>query len=293
MRTLRWNDFALTAEIWHFARLKCRSRTTISLHIHEFCEVFWIEDGIGEHELNGRTESVSSGSMVFIRAGDRHGFRCGPGGEPFTIANFALRTTTAAAFQQRWSAYGLAQTPWAPGLSPLRINLTTEQLSTLEVIARELADTPISPLAGDRFLSALVHEIHRQAASIHIGAGGPDWLVRAITGIRSDDRALGLETFYRLAGRSREHVARACRHHTGLTPTELVTRIRLDRSRRLLERTDLSILDVALESGFANMSLFHRRFRAATGLTPLRYRQKSRLSLPVGKNDRWVTAGSV
>jgi AraC family cel operon transcriptional repressor len=263
----------------------CRPRTAISLHTHEFCEVFWIEDGNGVHELNGRTETLSSGSMVFIRAADRHAFRCNADGEPFTIANFALPTKTATAFHQRWSQYGLPKTPWSSGLRPLRIELTTEQLSALEPIARELAETPISPLAGDRFLSALVHEIHRQVTPGRIGrAGGPDWLVRAITGVRADDRVHGLEAFFRLAGRSREHVARTCRQHTGLTPTELVTRIRLDRSRRLLERTELSVLDVAQESGFTNMSLFHRRFRAATNLTPLRYRQKCRRSLPVGKS---------
>jgi len=283
MRTLRWNDFALSGEIWHFARLKCRPRTTISLHTHDFCEVFWIEDGNGVHELNGRIETVPKGSMIFIRAGDSHGFRCNPGGEPFVIANFALPTKTAAAFQQRWAHYGMKKAPWSPGSQPLRVHLSTDQLSTLGVIARELADSPIAPLAGDRFLSALVHETHRQATPIHVGTGGPDWLVRAITGMRANDRVLGLETFFRLAGRSREHVARSCRQHTGLTPTELVTTMRIEHSRRLLERTDLSILDVALESGFANMSLFHRRFRAATNMTPLRYRQKCQLSLPVGR----------
>jgi len=285
MRTLRWNDFALSGDFWHFARVKCRPRTTISPHTHDFCEVFWIEDGNGVHELNGRIESVPRGSMVFLRAADRHGFRCNPGGEPFVIANFALPAKTAAAFQQRWASYGLQKTPWSPGSHPARFSLSTDQLSTLGVIARELAGSPIAPLAGDRFLSALVHEIHRQATPIQVGAGGPEWLVRAITGMRTNDRVVGLETFFRLAGRSREHVARACRQHTGLTPTELVTRIRIEHSRRLLERTDLSVLDVALESGFANMSLFHRRFRAATNMTPLSYRQKCQRSLPVGKSE--------
>jgi AraC family cel operon transcriptional repressor len=151
------------------------------------------------------------------------------------------------------------------------------------VITRDLADTPISPLAGDRFLSALVHEIHRRTTPGHIRAGAPDWLIRAITGMREADHLVaGREVFFRLAGRSREHVARACRQHTGLTPTNLITRMRLEHARRLLERTDLTVLDVALASGFSNMSLFHRRFRAATKLTPLRYRRKSQLPLPLG-----------
>jgi len=91
----------------------------------------------------------------------------------------------------------------------------------------------------------------------------------------------GLEDFFRLAGRSREHVTRVCRQQTGLTPGELVTSIRLEYAARYLERSDLSVTDVAEVAGFGNLSAFHRHFRAATGLTPLRYRRGRRSVLPV------------
>ncbi len=279
MRILRFNEFVRTGELWHFARVKHRPRARISAHTHDFCELFWIENGSGVHELNGSSEACASGTLIFIRAEDRHGFRCNPSGQPYTIANFALSAKMAADFRQRWAGYGLPRLPWAPGPSPLRMNLSPEQLAALEVITRDLADSPITPLAGDRFLSALVHEIHRQPAPGHIGAGAPDWLVRAITGMHGENLTGGVELFFRLAGRSREHAARSCQQHTGITPTGLITRIRLEHARRLLERTDLSVLDVALASGFTNMSLFHRRFRAATQSTPLRYRQKCQLPL--------------
>jgi AraC family cel operon transcriptional repressor len=285
MRILHWNQVALPGESWHFAHHKCRPHAPISVHTHDFAEVFWIENGNGVHELNGRTEAIASGTLIFIRAEDQHGFHCNPSGSPFTIANFALPAKTAATCQQRWADYGLPRPPWAPGLSPVRWNLPPDQLSALGIITRELADSPITPLAGDRFLSALVHEIHRQVTPSHIRAGAPDWLARAITGMReAANLVAGLEAFYRLAGRSREHVTRTCRQHTGLTPTSLITQIRLEHARRLLERTDLSVLDVAQSSGFTNMSLFHRRFRAATNLTPLRYRKQCQLSFPVGES---------
>jgi AraC family cel operon transcriptional repressor len=256
MRILHWNQVVLSGESWHFARMKCRPHTAISLHTHDFSEVFWIEDGIGVHELNGRTETIASGTLVFIRPEDQHGFHCGPSGAPFTIANFALPAKMAAACQQRWSGYGLPQPPWARGFSPARWYLSPEQLSALGVITRDLANESITPLVSDRFLSALVHELHRKVTPSHVRAGAPDWLVRAITGIRAaENLVVGHEVFFRLAGKSREHVARACRQHTGLTPTGLITQIRLEHAQRLLERTDLSVLDVAQSSGFTNRFL--------------------------------------
>ena len=283
MRILSLNQFVRSGEIWHFSRAKFSPHAQIPVHGHDFCEVFWVEDGSVIHEINGRAEVIERGVLVFIRAKDQHGFRSNSGKLPFTMANFALPMKTAAAFRQRWADYGLARLPWAPGTAPARWNLSPEQLSTLGIITRELADTPITALAGDRFLSALIHEIHRQFTSGHMRAGAPDWLVRAIIGMReATNLVAGIKTFFRLAGRSREHAARVCRQYTGLTPTILIAQIRLEYARRLLERTDLSVLDVAQSSGFSNMSLFHRRFRAATKLTPLHYRQQSQGSLPVG-----------
>ena len=283
MKILRLNQFVQSGEIWHFSRAKFSPHAQIPVHAHDFCEVFWVEDGSVVHEINGRVEVIERGVLVFIRAEDQHGFRSKTTKLSFTMANFALPMKIATAFQQRWADYGLALLPWASGSAPARWNLSPEQLLTLGIISRDLADTPITALAGDRFLSALVHEIHRQVAPIHLRAGAPDWLVRAITGMREATNLItGIKAFFRLAGRSREHVARVCRQFTGLSPTDLIAQFRLEYARRLLERTDLSVLDVAQSSGFSNMSLFHRRFRAATKLTPLHYRQQSQGSLPVG-----------
>lgn len=281
MKVLRWKQFALVGESWHFVRQRWRPSLQISIHSHDFAEVFWIEDGSGVHELNGRAETIACGTLIFIRPEDRHGFRCGPNGAPFTIANFALPAPAAAACQQRWAGFGLPRPPWSPGLPPAQWRLSPEQLSALGVITRELDGDPITPLAGDRFLSALVHELHRQVASGDVRPEAPDWLARALIAMReAANLAAGLEAFFRLAGRSREHVARACRQHTGLTPTSLITQLRLEHARRLLERTDLSVLDVAQSSGFTNLSLFHRRFRAAANLTPLRYRRQRQGAFP-------------
>jgi len=284
MKMLRWSQVVLPGESWHFARHKCRPDEPVSVHTHDFAEVFWIENGSGMHELNGRTEVIESGTLLFIRPEDQHGFHCGPGNSPFTISNFALPVKVATEWRQRWTNYGLPRTPWAPGHSPPRWNLLREQLSALAIIARELGEAPITPLACDRFLSALAQEIYRQNTPGHIRTGAPEWLAQAVSRMHEPTNlAAGLKAFYKFAGRSREHVSRTCHEFTGLTPTDFITQIRLEHARRLLERTDLSVLEVAQSAGFNNISLFHRRFRSAVKLTPLQYRKQSQLSFPIDK----------
>ncbi len=60
----------------------------------------------------------------------------------------------------------------------------------------------------------------------------------------------------------------------GRTPMEYVNEYRIKQSLRLLEETDLPIMEVCLECGYNNLGNFLREFRKHTGTTPLQYRKK-------------------
>lgn len=72
-----------------------------------------------------------------------------------------------------------------------------------------------------------------------------------------------------LAGVSVRHLERLFRRHLGCTPGEHYRRLRLDRARKLLRQTGLSVLEVAVACGFASASHFSRAFRAEFGHPPV------------------------
>ena len=45
-------------------------------------------------------------------------------------------------------------------------------------------------------------------------------------------------------------------------------------AEKLLVGTDMSVLDIALETGFGDVSNFYRAFRAAKEISPTDYRKK-------------------
>lgn len=49
--------------------------------------------------------------------------------------------------------------------------------------------------------------------------------------------------------------------------------LRIGHARQLVSSSWMSIGQIALESGFSNLSHFHRQFQRLTGVSPLRYRQ--------------------
>jgi AraC family transcriptional regulator of adaptative response / DNA-3-methyladenine glycosylase II len=62
------------------------------------------------------------------------------------------------------------------------------------------------------------------------------------------------------------------RQHFHATPADLLLRARIARARRSLVGGDLPLADVACESGFESMSVFHEHFKAMNGMTPSAYR---------------------
>ncbi|GCE27664.1 hypothetical protein KDA_31480 [Dictyobacter alpinus] len=60
---------------------------------------------------------------------------------------------------------------------------------------------------------------------------------------------------------------------TGESPHQFVLRQRIEHAQRLLKESDLPLISIALESGFASQSHLTQVFKRYLGLTPRIYRQ--------------------
>ncbi|HNX27739.1 MAG TPA: AraC family transcriptional regulator, partial [Phycisphaerae bacterium] len=79
------------------------------------------------------------------------------------------------------------------------------------------------------------------------------------------------------AGMSESHFARLLKEKTGLSFTDFLNQVRLDRAAELLRKTDRGLMQIALDTGFSDQSYFTRVFRKIMKLTPGQYRTKFRL----------------
>lgn len=61
---------------------------------------------------------------------------------------------------------------------------------------------------------------------------------------------------------------------TGMTPFEYTTKKRIEHAQRLIMAGELTMLDIALETGFCSQSHFNKVFKSQVGLTPVEYRKK-------------------
>ena len=69
-------------------------------------------------------------------------------------------------------------------------------------------------------------------------------------------------------GISRRQLERLFRRHVGRPPNRYYMQLRLDRARRLLLQTDMTVVDVAMACGFVSASHFAKCYRRLYGVTP-------------------------
>ena len=71
---------------------------------------------------------------------------------------------------------------------------------------------------------------------------------------------------------SEKYISRYFKKHFNITFSKYVNHMRLLYAKNLLDTTNISITDVALSSGFPNVSYFIRSFKESYGKTPFSYR---------------------
>ena len=87
------------------------------------------------------------------------------------------------------------------------------------------------------------------------------------------DRGTGVAEIADYTGVSRSYLYKVFSKNLGVSPKEFLTRLRLVRSRELLELTELSVEGVAMSCGYQDALVFSKAFKQETGMPPSHYRK--------------------
>ncbi|MGM9802632.1 MAG: ATP-binding protein [Muribaculaceae bacterium] len=119
--------------------------------------------------------------------------------------------------------------------------------------AEKAADEPVAQQSHQPFISRVVDAVKKQMSE-----GKVDYNLLA------SDLCL-----------SRAQLNRKIKALTGETTTELILKIKIGLAKQLLDDTNKSILEIALECGMDSDSYFCTLFKKSTGLTPMQYRNRN------------------
>ena len=86
---------------------------------------------------------------------------------------------------------------------------------------------------------------------------------------------ISLREFGELFHLSEKYISRYFKEHFHITLSQYVTYLRLEHAKQLLQDTDIPVTDVAMQSGYQNVSYFIRSFQKAYAVSPLKYRKNN------------------
>ena len=89
---------------------------------------------------------------------------------------------------------------------------------------------------------------------------------------------------------SKSYFMRLFRQYIGTTPYNYMLSLRITKAKEYLEMTDMSVHEIASETGFSDDASFSTRFSAMAGMSPLKYRQSAITRRQAGQLKS-VTAG--
>ncbi|MCF6445885.1 AraC family transcriptional regulator [Nereida sp. MMG025] len=271
--TFQIDTYIGTTESFHFARKRLDPRFPELAHDHDCFEVFLIESGRTSHWINGTTQTLEPGQLVFIRPHDVHAFSADRtlGCE---ISNVMFRQETAAHLAARYAdtierRFFDARTPLPEmhTLAPARFARAINVSKQLQTAHRSLARI-------EEYLLVLTNRVANVTTGISDST--PKWFAEACSAAQSKEVfQKGVAGFISAAGRSHEHVCRTCKTVTGLTPSDYINQIRIEFAAHLLRSDEKPINDIVEDCGFDNTSYFYRLFRQQYGTTPRQYRLKN------------------
>jgi transcriptional regulator GlxA family with amidase domain len=82
------------------------------------------------------------------------------------------------------------------------------------------------------------------------------------------EEPVALSELTRRTGVSQRQLERLCKRYLGATPAQYYVQLRLERARRMLRQTDMSVAEVAIACGFVSLSHFAKVYRRHYGLSP-------------------------
>ncbi len=116
--------------------------------------------------------------------------------------------------------------------------------------------------------------LQKSAYSAALGTRNPK-LIKAMQLMRENaEDPLTLDEIAAELDISRRQLERTFKTHLGATPKQYYNNLRVERAYALLSETEMTVLDVAIATGFTSSVALSRRFRARYGMVPGAFRKQ-------------------
>lgn len=238
-------------------------------HLHSQLELLYVRSGKMTVTVREHTADLPAGSLAVIFPNQIHSYQAGR--EAGLVTMLICDTAYAGGYLDALTRCH----PANPFLTSERLHPNVAYAMGELVQEYETAgkDSPVcGPLVQlilARVMPALSLEQNRTVDSQNL-----TWRIAEYIDRHYRD-SLTLDSLSKALGVSRYYLSRVFSEKMGQGFSSYLAEIRLSNAKTLLKETDLTVAEVAEQSGFESQRTFYRCFRSHQGLTPLQYRKSN------------------
>ncbi len=164
------------------------------------------------------------------------------------------------------------------GADPVTRIFNYDAISTVKHAAEKIVERANSTVDSLMLLEMFLHILNRHtytrsAEGAKSSAGV--YLDFCVDYIENNiNKKITVEELTGLLGVSQPYLYKIFRSRFGVSVKEYVTELKMERAKNLLEKTDMSVTEVARRVGFGDVLSFSKAFKASEGASPLKHREK-------------------
>lgn len=274
-------DLPPEKQIVHTSLFELPASQITALHFHDIIELGLCISGEGEcHGENGVTDTFSGDVELFFPY-ELHMSRSKDTGKPSTWYFIQIELVKLCQMVG-YSNYGALAAMMENDAAVSGI-VSKKKYPRLAEIIRLIVDEAVSDRQNRyEMIMSLLNEL--LILDVRLSADLPKAHRGANSKVAKLKPALDYVSCHYMRDISIEYLAEICRMSitqlrscfrevTGSTPKDYITRTRIHAAELYLSSTDHTILEIALETGFGDVSGFYRAFVAKTGVPPSDYRK--------------------
>jgi AraC-like DNA-binding protein len=241
---------------------------------HPFFKIMYVLDGAGAVTCRKSSARIGRSDVIVVPAGFAHRIEDDP--------RDAL-SLIVLCVQQNVLRIAEADSAEFPSCRVLRNNATS--IEVRRVLRQLFFEQSLSQPQSNTMMTGLTLQLlasvgrackpHGVAVEAFNEQSAPETRVRAYAAElkRKLCESEKIDNIAQRLGISRRYFTRLFRKVTGRSWLPYARELRLQHARSLLRNTDRSVLLIAFESGFDDLSSFYRAFKAAEGISPVKWRE--------------------
>ena len=251
----------------------------IPVHWHDELEIIYVKSGFLTVNISGENYIGKPGDAFVVSPGNLHFMGSQTGTVDYFTFLFPLKYI---AFRTDDMLDDKLIEPLNSGhlmISPEVKDTVKEQCEQLAgVYAAEIDESEskiTSQIRKKIILLQFIHELWKKGFIVENDTTGRNTVEKEMVSYIQQNYTgkILLREFGEQFHLSEKYISRYFKEHFHITLSQYVTYLRLEHAKQMLQETDISVTEVAMQSGYQNISYFIRSFKKTYGVSPLKYRK--------------------